>query len=407
MKEGGGACYCHAEHSVKELRTQSSRRKSAVPVWCVQYNQCPHKQGALCSSRPPGCGRAVAPRARRRAARARSSGVVAAAMMTRAGRMRVMGTPHPHSSSRGALSKVVQDIFAAGGTPFAEQDPPTLSELGVLNILLSPPRKLDVQIPRTGCSLYSREMLVARSYKAIPALSEGALMARFVRQMTVLPMALVSDASFVAFARARPEVADVWDHYLVFDDAKATAALKSAHVAMPARLIRASSLWKLAGLLMSPFVRTLYLDSDVMVCRPRLMPALDCRADCGAFSCRCSAVPTSTTCCTTVYGCTTSQCLSTSADRGTAHLQGVQCAPSILGPRTRSPAMIGMMALSISCNHQCLRMAYPRLALASSRSGVCARCECFSSTPRRDCSTRPTWWTRRKPLSVCAKRTRR
>ena len=81
--------------------------------------------------------------------------------------MRVMGTPHPHSSSRGALSKVVQDTFAAGGTPFAQQDPPTLSELGVLNILLSPPRKLDVQIPR-GCSLYSREMLVARSYKAIP-----------------------------------------------------------------------------------------------------------------------------------------------------------------------------------------------------------------------------------------------
>ena len=252
------------------------------------------------------------------------------------------------TSALTALSKVVQDIFAAGGTPFAEHDPPTLSELGVLNILLSPPRKLDVQIPRTGCSLYSREMLVARSYKAIPALSEGALMALFVRQMTVLPMALVSDASFVAFARARPEVADVWDHYLVFDDAKATAALKSAHVAMPARLIRASSLWKLAGLLMSPFVRTLYLDSDVMVCRPRLMPALDCRADCGAFSCRCSAVPTSTTCCTTVYGCTTSQCLSTSADRGTAHLPGVQCAPSILGPRTRIPAMIGMMALSIS-----------------------------------------------------------
>ena len=234
--------------------------------------------------------------------------------------MRAIGAPHPHSSSRGALSKVVQDIFAAGGTPFAEQDPPTLGELGVLNILLSPPRKLDVQIPRTGCSLYSREMLVARSYKAIPALSEGALMALFVRQMTVLPMALVSDASFVAFARARPEVAAVWDHYLVFDDAKATAALKSAHVAMPARLIRASSLWKLAGLLMSPFVRTLYLDSDVMVCRPRLMPTLDCRADCGAFSCRCSAGLTSTTCCTTVYGCTTSQCLSTSADRGTAHL---------------------------------------------------------------------------------------
>jgi hypothetical protein len=272
-------------------------------------------------------------------------------MTARAGTVRIIGTPHSRSSPRAALSKVVQDIFAAGGTPFAEHDPPTLGELGVLNILLSPQRRLDVPIPSSGCSLYTRKMLVARSYKAIPALSEGALMALFVRQQTVLPIALVSDRSFVAFAQARPELANVWDHYLVFDDAKATAAFKRAHVAMPARLIRASSLWKLAGLLMSPFVRTLYLDSDVMVCRPRLLPALNYRTDCGGFrwaSCRCSAVPTSTTCCSTASGCTTSPCLSTSADRGTAHLQGVQSAPGILGPRTRIPAMIGMMALSIS-----------------------------------------------------------
>ena len=287
-----------------------------------------------------------------RVARARTPSTSAAMPMTaRAGPVRVIGTPHPRLSSRGALSKVVQDIFAAGGTPSVELDPPTLGELGVLNILHSPPRRLDVPIPRTGCSLYTREMLVARSYKAIPALSEGALMALFVRQQTVLPIALVSDPSFIAFARARPELANVWDHYLEFDDAKATDALKRARVAMPARLVRASSVWKLAGLLMSPFVRTLYLDSDVMVCRPRLMPALNCRADCGGFrwaSCRCSAVPTSTTCCTTASGCMTSPCLSTLADRGTAHLQGVQSAPSILGPRTRTPATIGVMALSIS-----------------------------------------------------------
>ena len=65
-----------------------------------------------------------------------------------------------------------------------------VGELGVLNILLSPQRTLDVPLPRTSCSLYTREILVARSYKAIPALSEGALMALCVRQQTMVYAAI-------------------------------------------------------------------------------------------------------------------------------------------------------------------------------------------------------------------------
>ena len=119
-----------------------------------------------------------------------------------------------------------------------------------------------------GCLLYSKEEQVRHSYKAIPVMSEGTVMALFLRQKMTpkLPMALVSDAAAVSFVHARPELADVWDHLLTLDVASATTALKAAQ--MPIPLSKFWCIWKLAGLLMSPFEHTLYVDADVMVLNP-------------------------------------------------------------------------------------------------------------------------------------------
>merc|ERR1740133_613506 len=74
-----------------------------------------------------------------------------------------------------------------------------------------PARPLNVTLRGDGCLLYSKEEQVRHSYKAIPVMSEGTVMALFLRQKMTpkLPMALVSDAAAVSFEHALYVDADV------------------------------------------------------------------------------------------------------------------------------------------------------------------------------------------------------
>ena len=161
---------------------------------------------------------------------------------------------------------VVKRVFAAGGVPLEWRA--AIAPIGVLQIMTPPARPLNVTLRPDGCVLYSKEELVRHSYTSIPVLSEGTVMALILRQQMkpAMPMALVSDAAAVAFVRARPELTDVWDHLLTLDVDAATVALQAAQ--MPIPVSKFWCIWKLAGLSMSPFERTLYVDADVMVLNP-------------------------------------------------------------------------------------------------------------------------------------------
>jgi len=165
-----------------------------------------------------------------------------------------------------AALNIVRRVFVAGGAPSEWRA--AVAPAGILQIMTPPARPLNVTLRPDGCLLYSREEQVRHSYKAIPVMSEGTVMALFLRQQMTpkLPMALVSDGAAVTFVQARPEMADVWDHLLTLDVDAATTALKSAHMPIPGS--KFWCIWKLAGLAMSPFERTLYIDADVMVLNP-------------------------------------------------------------------------------------------------------------------------------------------
>ena len=170
-----------------------------------------------------------------------------------------------------AALSTLRRVFVAGGAPSGIGGADwraAFAPMGILHIMTPPARPLNVTLRGDGCLLYSKEEQVRHSYKAIPVMSEGTVMALFLRQKMTpkLPMALVSDAAAVSFVHARPELADVWDHLLTLDVASATTALKAAQ--MPIPLSKFWCIWKLAGLLMSPFEHTLYVDADVMVLNP-------------------------------------------------------------------------------------------------------------------------------------------
>lgn len=164
------------------------------------------------------------------------------------------------------LVKLVEQIFADGGVPPTWSPP--LGSIGTLHVVIPPRRAWDVQIPADGCSLYSPEMKNMRSYKSLPVLAEGMVNALILRHRELpkgVAMALMTDPATSAFVRTRPEMVGVWDHVVNFDVDRATRALDQAGMPMPTRMAIRNGLWKLAGMLMSPFERTLCLDSDVSI----------------------------------------------------------------------------------------------------------------------------------------------
>ena len=166
----------------------------------------------------------------------------------------------------GSLVKLVEQIFADGGVP--PTWPPPLGSIGTLHVVIPPRRAWDAVIPADGCSLYSLEMKNMRSYKSIPVLSEGMANALLLRHRQLpdgVAMALMTDPATSAFVRTRPEMVGVWDQVINFDVDAATRTLDRASMPMPTRMAIRNGLWKLGGMLMSPFERTLCLDSDVAI----------------------------------------------------------------------------------------------------------------------------------------------